>query len=274
MIKKVVAFCFFLFIFISFFSISNAANQNFKIVQAGSGVKEYLPGDFIHVIIEAPFDIQQIVADMPDNTQVNLVHERQTNVWHGLWQVPIGFKKGTYYAKLTAVDLEGNTFEQQTNAFFIGELTFITLIKKQSTSESALQGELAKKESIEARILALEAEEKAKHAQEMLGIGVESPVEKPVQPVKVVKKEIVAKVPQIKKQKKKKPKIAAMKEKEGQRLKQARLATVARFYIEKLDYRKAEGQVKELLKIDPKNESMNLMLNRIQKIRKAKGIKP
>ncbi|MFA6432137.1 MAG: response regulator, partial [Candidatus Margulisiibacteriota bacterium] len=94
--------------------------------------RTYLPGDFVHVIVEAPVDTSQITAVMPDGTVTNLIQERGRNIWRGIWQVPINFPKGTYSAKLSAVDVSGNVFEGMTDVFTIGELAMITLVGKPS----------------------------------------------------------------------------------------------------------------------------------------------
>ncbi|MBI5699820.1 response regulator [Candidatus Saganbacteria bacterium] len=96
----------------------------------GTPARTYLPGDFVQVIVEAPVDTAQITALMPDGTVIGLVQQRRTNVWRGIWQVPINFKAGDYAAKLQAVDLEGNIFEGQTDNFTIGALAMITLVGK------------------------------------------------------------------------------------------------------------------------------------------------
>lgn len=97
----------------------------------------YLPGDFVHVVVSAPADTSQITAIMPDGTPVTLIQERRTNVWRGVWQVPLDYKKGTYSASLTAVDVQGNVFTGETDTFTIGELSLITLVGKPSREAAA-----------------------------------------------------------------------------------------------------------------------------------------
>jgi CheY-like chemotaxis protein len=94
--------------------------------------RTYLPGDFVHVVVEAPDDTAQISAALPDGSTANLVQDRRSNVWRGIWQVPIDFKRGTYSAKLTAIDVQGNPFIGQTDPFTIGELSLVTLVGKPS----------------------------------------------------------------------------------------------------------------------------------------------
>lgn len=111
--------------------------------------RSYLPGDFVHVVVEAPVDTAQITATMPDGTTASLIQDRRTNVWRGIWQVPVDFKKGTYSASLTAVDVQGNVFNGQTDSFDIGELALITLVGK-PTSEVAAAPKPALREIITA----------------------------------------------------------------------------------------------------------------------------
>jgi len=95
-----------------------------------TNARTYLPGDIVHVIVDAPVDTVQITSTMPDGTIISLIQGRSTNIWRGIWQVPVDFKAGTYWAKLTAVDVKGDTFDGQTDPFTIGELAMITLVGK------------------------------------------------------------------------------------------------------------------------------------------------
>ena len=93
-------------------------------------VKTYFPGDFVHIIVEAPPDTAVLDSLMPNDDRIELVHDRRANVWHGLWQVPIGFPSGTYTAVLEAKDMQGETFSGETAPFIIGELTMIMIAKQ------------------------------------------------------------------------------------------------------------------------------------------------
>lgn len=108
----------------------------------------YLPGDFVHVVVEAPVDTSQITAIMPDGTPVALIQERRTNIWRGIWQVPVDFKKGTYSANLTAVDVQGNVFTGQTDSFYVGELALVTLVSKPTAEAAAAPAKPALREII------------------------------------------------------------------------------------------------------------------------------
>ena len=85
--------------------------QNFKVSQMGLGLREYLPGDIVHIVIEAPPDTNRVKATMPNGEEVNLTYDGHSNVWNGYWEVPGGVKKGIYTAKLLASDVEGVTFQ-------------------------------------------------------------------------------------------------------------------------------------------------------------------
>jgi len=92
--------------------------------------REYLPGDFVHIIVDAPLDTAQMSAVMPDGTIINMVQERRRTIWRGIWQVPLDFKQGTYSAKLSAIDLEGNVFDGLSDSFVVGQLSLTTLVAK------------------------------------------------------------------------------------------------------------------------------------------------
>ncbi|MBI5078580.1 hypothetical protein HZB08_00970 [Candidatus Saganbacteria bacterium] len=237
-------------------SASLAANSSeFRISQAGAGGKEYLPGDFVHVMVEAPVDTASLTTIMPDNSEIKLVHERRTNIWHGLWQVPMGFKKGSYYAKLKALDLEGNVLEGQTNAFVIGELTLIMLVGKGATREAE-----AKKLAVEAEILAREAEEKARRASELAGAKT-APLQSVMPPPQLPK----AGAPVVKR---KSPVVVRSNSAK------TRLITSAHFYLEKLDYEKARPQLIALLRMEPGNREVRAMLKRVETVIKIRRKRP
>ncbi|MBI5078447.1 response regulator [Candidatus Saganbacteria bacterium] len=132
--------------------------------QAPAGItseREYLPGDFVHVIVDAPLETAQITATMPDGTVISLVQERVTGVWRGIWQVPVKFKKGAYYAKLSAVDLSGKVFEGRTDSFEVGELALITLVGKPTV-------EAPKRETFFRQLITVEAPAAAVGQKELL----------------------------------------------------------------------------------------------------------
>jgi len=117
-------------LFLFFSCLPSLAQVTLKTSGAGFFAKQYLPGDFIHIVVQAPVDTAQITAVLPDGKALSLVQERRSNLWHGMWEVPLNFKKGFYSAKLSAVDFDGNVFEGNTDSFTIGELSLITLIEK------------------------------------------------------------------------------------------------------------------------------------------------
>lgn len=113
--------------------------------QQSVDARNYLPGDFVHVIVDAPVDTSQITATMPDGSIISLMQDRRSNVWRGVWQVPVDFSKGLYSAKLSAVDVSGNIFEGMTDVFNVGVLAITTLTVK-STAETV--SNISLKESI------------------------------------------------------------------------------------------------------------------------------
>jgi|GEM_PF-961088 len=105
-----------------------AFSQDALRISRTDNIKEYYPGDFVHVIVDAPIDTAQITATMPDGSTISLIEERRSTIWRGIWQVPLNFKKGSFTAKLSAVDVDGNIFEGQSAPFVIKELAIVTLV--------------------------------------------------------------------------------------------------------------------------------------------------
>lgn len=89
----------------------------------------YFPGDTVHIVVEAPMDTDSVSAVMPDGQELSMFLDRRTKVWHNYWQVPVNFKKGTYTAKLTAVDVEGRNFEGETAPIFVEEPTMPVVMR-------------------------------------------------------------------------------------------------------------------------------------------------
>jgi CheY-like chemotaxis protein len=112
---------------------------------AQAAPKEYLPGDFVQLVVDSPADTAQISATMPDNTIINLVHERRSTLWRGIWEIPVDFRQGTFTAKLQAVDLEGNLFAGESDTFTIMPLSMIMLVGKGSKEAAAVKTPLAEK---------------------------------------------------------------------------------------------------------------------------------
>jgi len=134
-------------IFSFFFVLILAAQVLSQSPRSTVNAREYFPGDFVHVIVDATSDTAQITATMPDNSSISLVQQRVSGIWRGIWQVPVGFKAGNYHAKLTAVDIQGNVFEGETDPFQIGELAMITLVGK-PTLEAVEKPPLSEKISV------------------------------------------------------------------------------------------------------------------------------
>lgn len=115
-------------IFIFCCIVSSVCFAQTLVVSRADAAKEYFPGDFIHIIVDAPVDTAQITALMPDSSIINLVQERRGYVWRGIWQVPVQLRPGSYSSKLTAIDVSGNIFEGQTDTYVVKQLALITLV--------------------------------------------------------------------------------------------------------------------------------------------------
>ena len=119
----------FLFVLMLFSPVFPAVpNPNSDLYSPRVNARTYLPGDFVHLVVQAPVDTSQITATMPDGTVIAMIQDRRTNIWRGIWQVPDNFGKGTYSASLAAVDVQGNVFTGLTDSFDVGELKLITLV--------------------------------------------------------------------------------------------------------------------------------------------------
>lgn len=203
----------------------------FGVSPASFGVMKYFPGDVVHIVVEAPSDVVSVTALMPDGEQLNLSFNRRTQVWHNYWEVPAGFKKGGYTAKLRAVDVEGRVFEGETELFYVGEPTLPMVMRIEPTKEARLRPAAVKK-----------------------------PAEK---------KEKIAKKAVVKPKKAKKAKKVAVKAKPGY-VSGMRLMIEAREYLFKHDYGKTLAKLDALLKIDPGNSEIRAMRNQIARSLKSR----
>jgi hypothetical protein len=256
---------------------SALADNHFPISKAGVGIREYLPGDIVHVIVEAPLDTNNIYAQMPDGQRVDLNLDQRTNVWNGYWQVPEGFAAGTYEAQLFARDFERKTFKGQTSPFLIGQPE-MSLLVRFKTSEEVARSELqAKRLAAEADILAREAEEKAQQVQELLGKGKRQrpvPVETVEKPKTTVSKPVARYYsrPTTARARVKPRKMTTIVQKEDKITTQIRLMSSARDLLAKQQYAKAKAQLQSLLVIDPKNSGVKIIVRRLDTIVKTKNV--
>lgn len=231
----------------------------------GDEPKVYLPGDVVHIIVGAPPDTVRVIAEMPDGDQVALGYEKRNFIWRGHWEVPMLTKKGTYRARLTAVDVEGKTFSGDTAPFIVGEPTLVTLIEMVEVKEGKKRaagnkqatgppGENRQEEPTEEVI----KEEMAKEApaMKMAVAEVERPVYKPAGQTARRKKT------SVKKNKKQKENASALK---------AKYIIAARYYMTKQDFAGARAQLASLSKIDPHNNEVKGLLNRVNAVIKAGG---
>lgn len=236
-------------------------------------IKKYFPGDYVHVMVDAPSDTAKITAVMPNGDMIELVHDRRAGIWTGLWQVPIGFKTGSYSADLQASDIEGNKYSGLTSPFIIGELTMITMIQKPVTPEAETPVQQDQRLSRETALLAAKAVTPIPHPQVPPAKVVQP---KPVRPAPRIapppaKKKVV--IAAKKKVRPARPKAAVnfveAKEKTDLNLTKAKIVTNARYYMERMDFNKVQSQLRTLVKIDPHNQQYRKMLQRVNTVVKA-----
>lgn len=270
-------------IIIIFFALGSVVcAQSFKISSSDLGVREYLPGDIVHIVIEAPLDTSQVKAVMPDGDEITLNYDGRSNLWHGYWEVPSSFKKGIYQANLRATDVEGGHFEGISTAFYIGEPVLALMMRITATSE-APAGRLSEKERIarqraveSARLAKEETRKKAmteKMIEETAGAQTEAEVAPPARPeVKTVIKRAIIKRKIIKVAVRPKPRRMARRTaaKEDFNVTKARLVVAARSYMAQFEYKKAMSELKALLKIEPDNKEVRVILKRLEAVIRAK----
>ena len=217
----------------------------------------YYPGDVVHVVVEAPIDTDNVTAIMPDGQELIMVYDRRNKIWHNYWQVPMYFKRGTYVAKLTATDVEGKTFKGETSSIVVAEPTMPVVMQFASSPEApaipATPAPIVQKPVAPPAVAPAPTHPAVKQAVVT--------VKPKAKPVKTVKKRAKSRV---------KPTAAP---KEDINILRMRYITSARNYLSKQDYENAKAQLVALLKIDPENTEVKLMLDRISAVIKAKGIK-
>src|SRR3989338_1360272 len=208
--------------------------EEFENPRYNPGLKVYLPGDVVHVVVGAPIDTTQVIAAMPDGERIKLSFERRTYTWHSHWEIPYGFKKGTYHAKLTATDIEGKIFEGETQPFYVGELALVTLIGLGPTTEVELTEKLVKIPTAEASVL----------KEPVVGSKVE-----PGKKVVPLKKSVA------------KPKGPVSL---------VHFLPVVRQYIAGQEYEKARAQLLAIFRTYPDSMEIKTMLSRLDMVIKAK----
>lgn len=232
--------------------------------------KVYLPGDVVHIIVGAPPDTVRVIAEMPDGDQVALGYEKRNFIWKGHWEVPMLTKKGTYRAKLTAVDVEGKTFSGDTAPFIVGEPTLVTLIEmvevkegKKKVAETKQKTRSPEENTQEEPTEEVIKEEMVKEAPalKMAVAEVERPVYKPAKKVRP---------PAVHPAKRKKPAVKK-KQKETASDQKAKYIIAARYYMTKQDFAEAKAQLASLYKMDPGNNEVKRLLNRVNTVIKAEG---
>lgn len=288
------------------FCLCLSASAETPAYQSEREIRRYFPGDYVHILVSAPLDTAKITGVMPNGDMIELVHDRRAKVWSGLWQVPIGFKAGSYTAELQASDIEGNKYTGETSPFIVGELTMITMIEKPVSPEAETSSEQQQRMSRATALLAAKAVTPVPHPQvpqegvspvptseaplsQVVPARVKQPkAEKPiVERPKIEKPKVAAPAPVIvppparkkavlvakKKKAPARPKPAVnfveAREKSELNLAKAKVVTSARYYMERMDFNKVEGQLRTLVKIDPHNQEYKKMLQRVDTVIKT-----
>jgi hypothetical protein len=238
------------------------------ITQPADEPKVYLPGDVVHIIVGAPPDTVRMVAEMPDGDQVNLGYEKRNFIWKGHWEVPMLMKKGTYQAKLTAVDVEGKTFTGETAPFIVGEPTLVTLIEMVEVKEG-------KKKSVMPRPAVVAPTETAEEKPTEEAVIEETAVEE-APALKAEVKEVKRAVQKLKPKKARSAKLKKTafnkKQKEDKSAMKTKYIVAARYYMTKQDYAGAQAQLNSLYKMDPYDREVKRLLNRVNAVVKAEGV--
>lgn len=189
-------------------------------------VLKYFPGDVVHLVVDVPPDVVSVTATMPDGEQLNLGFSLRSRVWHNYWEVPAGFKKGGYTAKLRAVDVAGRVFEGESDLFYIGEPSLPMIMKLATTKEvRTYQPEVAERK---------------------------------------VERKPSAQKPQLAKSKPKPAKKARVRRPVASPSRM-RLMVEAREQLFRQDYGKLQNRLDALLKIDPGNNEIRTMRNKAAK---------
>jgi hypothetical protein len=210
-----------------------------------TGIHKYLPGDVVHLVINAPLDTARVTAIAPDGKTIEMAYDKEAKAWDGYWEIPLGFKKGVYSATLKALDVENRKFEGKTAAFYVGEPVLPLVLKLEDTERAEVAAPPA----------ARKAEvKKPEPAKEIAAEEEKGEEEKPAAMVTPVKRAIAARP----------------RPKENINVTRLRLMSAARKFLAENDYKRAEGQLRALLKIDPDNSDIKQMLGRIEAVIKAK----
>jgi hypothetical protein len=243
------------------------ADENFS-ANLGGGVKSYLPGDLVHLVVGAPADVVEIKAVLPDGQTIKLDFERRTHVWHGYWEVPYGFKKGTYSAALTAFDVEGKSFSGQTVYFYIGEPALVTLIGLGSGAGGG-SGEAAIRQlASEAKISPAEAAAEAARIRALARASRKPAVSKPVKQSakQLAKRPAKPSAKKPAKQLAKRPAGTAAPDKTDLDLQKVKLLTSARANMLQKEYDRADKQLRALVRLEPDNANFQRMLTRLHAV--------
>jgi len=253
----------------------------YQVSPSDLGLRQYLPGDIVHLLIEAPYDTVQINAIMPDGQEIKLSYDDRSRLWHGYWEVPPAFKRGLYRAKLLARDVEGVEFEGTSAAFYITEPTLALMMKVSPQKPGA---PLVLSSSEQYVIVPQAAVPAQPPVQPLTQTLTQPPAQTPAPPLseeatvpqaawsKAVKPEVTPPVKQAaKKPAKLKKKLVSVITKGDARSAKINGVIAARAHMSMGEYENARIQLAALLKTDPDNQAVKTMLNRVAAVIRAKG---
>jgi hypothetical protein len=206
-----------------------------------TGIHKYLPGDVVHLVINAPLDTARVTAVAPDGKTIEMAYDKEAKAWDGYWEIPLGFKKGIYNATLKALDVENRKFEGKTASFYVGEPVLPLVLKLENTEQAEVVAPPAARRA------------EASRPEPEKEIAVEE-VEQPAAMAAPAKRAVAVRP----------------RPKENINATRLRLMSAARKFLAENDYKRAEGQLRALLKIDPDNSDIKQMLSRIEAVIRAK----
>jgi hypothetical protein len=215
----------------------------------------YLPGDVVHIVVEAPIDTSSVTATMPDDQELQMIYDQRTKVWHNYWQVPMSFKKGTYTATLVAMDVEGRTFTGKSAPIFIDEPTMPLVMRFAPAPAAAPVAAAPTRATSAPAPVAAVPSRRATSAP--VAVAAETRVA-----TKASTRTAKAPVKSVK---------TAAAPKEDINVTRMRYMTLARDFMAQQKYEEAKKQLEALLKIDPQNKEIVIMISRLDAIIKAKG---
>ena len=100
--------------------------------------KKYSRGDVVSILVQAPLDVKNVVAVMPNGDNIPLVHDVKAAAWHGVWRIPSNFPEGSFRARIFATDYEGLGISSSSEVFLV-EASPPALEKSNESGETAIK---------------------------------------------------------------------------------------------------------------------------------------